>query len=150
MQTNFAYGSTPYLTWRRVMQSPRVAAALAAAITLQPLPLQDEARASEPGASDAGGVVQQEGSGEGDSREQDGPGEAGAGGEYLVLGSSVGWMVLFAAATYGVPSRFGTRHAGSERCGGARGGWRAWRGRAGPLLPLVLLLLLLHACASCP
>jgi hypothetical protein len=120
VQTNFAYGSTPYLTWRRVMQSPRVAAALAAAITAQPLPLHGDAKRR---ASDAG-VAPGQGSGEGDSREGAGHGEAGAGaageclgehlkqgeagaglGEYLVLGSSVGWMVLFAAATYGVRSR---------------------------------------------
>ena len=108
MQTNFAYGSTPYLTWRRVMQSPRVAAALAAAITAQPLP------APERRASDADVAARQQI--EGDSRDEDGQGEAGAGAEvaeYLVLGSSVGWMVLFAAATYGVRSR--SAHAQRHR-----------------------------------
>jgi hypothetical protein len=111
MQTNFAYGSTPYPTWRRVMQSPRVAAALAAAITAQPLPLQDDACASQRGASQAGGATRLHDSGEGGSKEEDGQGACGAGSsgvegaEYLVLGSSVGWMVLFAAATYRVRSR---------------------------------------------
>ena len=55
------------------MQSPRVAAALAAAITAQPLP------APERRASDADVAARQQI--EGDSRDEDGQGEAGAGAE---------------------------------------------------------------------
>ena len=143
---NFAYGSTPYTTWRRVMQSPLVAAAvaraLAAAVPSPPgwAPKTHHAATDagermtageEPDPAAAAGGQRQSGAELGCGSD-DGGDEGGGGGsrgaagsdgscnleagdcvvgerasarEYVVLGSSVGWMVFFAAMTYGLESR---------------------------------------------
>jgi hypothetical protein len=155
-QANFAYGSTPYATWRRVMESRFVSPALANALAAHTRAELVAGRSLRPGG-DAGrdGATHAErgsctrleasdGSAEPVSvgpfaagpalaaasapamgelecasaarmrecavnagfRAAAGPGSLpGAMREYLVLGSSLGWLVLFAAATYGLPSR---------------------------------------------
>jgi hypothetical protein len=80
------------MTWRLVMQTPPVATALAAAITgkaaMERLTCATSGNEELRGNADAAAA-------------DPFPGE-----EYLVLGSSIGWMVLFAAITYGVRSRY--------------------------------------------
>jgi hypothetical protein len=80
-KTNFAYGSTPYQTFRAITRFPAVAQAL---VSCTLLPAQEKEGAE----------------GEGDVTLC-----GGVGGAVVVWGSSLGWLVFYAALTYGVRSR---------------------------------------------
>ena len=84
---NFAYGSTPYQTWRLLTTIPAVARALV--LCMQP---SQPSRPSQP--STQGGEAQGAGGGDAEGREA-----------FVVWGSSLGWLVFYAALTYGVRSR---------------------------------------------
>ena len=86
-KTNFAYGSTPYQTVRAITRFPAVAQALVSC-TLLPAQEKEGARREE-----------------GAEAERDVTLCGGVGGAVVVWGSSLGWLVFYAALTYGVRSR---------------------------------------------
>ena len=90
---NFAYGSTPYQTWRLLTTIPAVARALV--LCMQPSQLSQPSQPSHPpDTATQGGEAQGAGGGDAEEREA-----------FVVWGSSLGWLVFYAALTYGVRSR---------------------------------------------
>lgn len=101
-KTNFAYGSTPYQTWRAITRAPAVAEALVTCALLRAgagacrlhAPLDAAAHVCGPREGAGGEAVAADGWGGGEGE-----------GAVVVWGSSLGWLVFYSALTYGVRSR---------------------------------------------